>query len=181
MTVLSIAGLRFIHYDWTESRENNPSVLPEVLRQKYLQYLVAIIWSDAERMSLMSRLFTGLVLVVVMYTAWLPRGRQSAGQASCLLRYNPGSESTEQRETGFLETLAKEFPQVKVISSDQYAGTTPERPSIRATDVLEQVPGSRDRHFCRLRTECHRRAGQLWKTPAGRQSKSDRLRSEPSA
>jgi ribose transport system substrate-binding protein len=43
-----------------------------------------------------------------------------------LLRYNPGSESTEQREQGFLETLEKEFPGINVLSSDQYSGTTPE-------------------------------------------------------
>ena len=42
-----------------------------------------------------------------------------------LLRYNPGSESTEQREAGFLEGL-QAYPDVKVISSDQYGGTTPE-------------------------------------------------------
>src|SRR4051812_37953196 len=55
-----------------------------------------------------------------------------------LLRYNPGSESTEQREKGFLDTLAKEFPQVKVLSSDQYAGTTPESALDKATDVLNK-------------------------------------------
>ena len=55
-----------------------------------------------------------------------------------LLRYNPGSESTEQREKGFLETLAKEYPQIKVISSDQYAGTTPESSLDKATDVLNK-------------------------------------------
>lgn len=52
-----------------------------------------------------------------------------------LLRYNPGSESTEQREDGFLEALAKDFPDIEVLSSDQYAGTTPEE----ALDVAQQV------------------------------------------
>ena len=42
-----------------------------------------------------------------------------------LLRYNPGSESTEQREQGFLETMKEEFPQIPLISDNQYAGTTP--------------------------------------------------------
>jgi ribose transport system substrate-binding protein len=41
-----------------------------------------------------------------------------------LLRYSPGSESTENRERGFLETLAKEFPDIKLLSDDQYAGTS---------------------------------------------------------
>lgn len=41
-----------------------------------------------------------------------------------LLRYNPGSESTEQREQGFLDALAKEFPDVQILSSNQYSGTS---------------------------------------------------------
>ena len=40
-----------------------------------------------------------------------------------LLRYTSGSDSTHQREEGFLKKLG-EYPNIKVISSDQYAGTT---------------------------------------------------------
>jgi len=58
-----------------------------------------------------------------------------------LLRYNPGSESTEQREEGFLETLKKEFPKIKVISSEHYAGTTPESSLEKATEVLDKYRG----------------------------------------
>ncbi len=53
-----------------------------------------------------------------------------------LLRYNAGSESTEQREEGFLDTLTKEFPGIEVISSKEYAGTTPELSLDKATQVL---------------------------------------------
>jgi ribose transport system substrate-binding protein len=60
------------------------------------------------------------------------------GAGVVLLRYNPGSESTEEREKGFLETLTKEYPDIKVISSDQYAGTTPESSLDKATDVLNK-------------------------------------------
>lgn len=52
-----------------------------------------------------------------------------------LLRYNAGSESTYQREEGFLEALGKQFPELNVLSSDQYAGTTPEE----ALDVAQQM------------------------------------------
>jgi len=38
-----------------------------------------------------------------------------------LLRYLAGSESTEQREEGFLEALTK-YPEIKVVSSDQRGG-----------------------------------------------------------
>jgi ribose transport system substrate-binding protein len=40
-----------------------------------------------------------------------------------MLRYAVGSESTEQREEGFLNKI-KEYPQIEVLSSDQYAGTS---------------------------------------------------------
>ncbi len=53
-----------------------------------------------------------------------------------LLRYNQGSESTEERERGFLETLEKEFPKVNILSSNQYAGTTIETSQIKALEVL---------------------------------------------
>ncbi|HWA99681.1 MAG TPA: substrate-binding domain-containing protein [Pirellulales bacterium] len=53
-----------------------------------------------------------------------------------LLRYNHGSESTEQREEGFLTTLKAEFPEVKILSDNQYSGTTPEKSLEKAEDLL---------------------------------------------
>lgn len=41
-----------------------------------------------------------------------------------LLRYQVGSASTEEREEGFLEVMKKDFPDVKLISTDQHAGAT---------------------------------------------------------
>ena len=34
------------------------------------------------------------------------------GRGVVILRYAPGSESTEQREAGFLETMEREFPEL---------------------------------------------------------------------
>ena len=47
-----------------------------------------------------------------------------------MLRYAVGSESTEQREEGFLAKI-KEYPQIEVLSSDQYAGPPSCRPWIK--------------------------------------------------
>lgn len=55
-----------------------------------------------------------------------------------VLRYNAGSESTEQREEGFLEYLAKNCPEINVISSNQYAGTTQEDSLTKAIEVLNK-------------------------------------------
>ena len=85
----------------------------------------------------MSRRFAVLLLFVLSAQLGCRRS-ESGAPGVVLLRYNPGSESTEQREKGFLETLAKEYPEIKVISSDQYAGTTPESSLDKATDVLNK-------------------------------------------
>jgi ABC-type sugar transport system substrate-binding protein len=92
----------------------------------------------------MSPRFACLLLVVLSAIIGCRQG-ESSGPGVVLLRYSPGSESTEQREKGFLETLAKDYPEIKVISSNQYAGTTPESALDKATDVLnkyrDQVTG----------------------------------------
>jgi ABC-type sugar transport system substrate-binding protein len=85
----------------------------------------------------MSHRFAVLLFVVAGALLGCRRG-DSSSKGVVLLRYNPGSESTEQRERGFLETLSKEYPEIKVLSSDQYAGTTPELALDKATDVLNK-------------------------------------------
>ncbi len=54
-----------------------------------------------------------------------------------LLRYKAGSESTEQRENGFLEAMAKE-KDIQILSSDQYAGTKTEEAMNMATQLLNK-------------------------------------------
>jgi len=52
-------------------------------------------------------------------------GKQLNGKGNViLLRYSPGSESTENRERGFLEELKQDFPDIKLLSDDQYAGVS---------------------------------------------------------
>lgn len=85
----------------------------------------------------MSRMALKIILLALAVCAGC-RGGDGSVSGVVLLRYNPGSESTEQREKGFLETLKREFPQIHVLSSDQYAGTTPEAALDKATDVLNK-------------------------------------------
>jgi ABC-type sugar transport system substrate-binding protein len=86
----------------------------------------------------MARRLGLFVCAVIVSMVGCRPGGNTAERGVVLLRYNPGSESTEQREKGFLDTLAKEFPAVRVLSSDQYAGTTPESALDKATDVLNK-------------------------------------------
>jgi ribose transport system substrate-binding protein len=55
-----------------------------------------------------------------------------------LLRYKTGSESTEQREEGFLSKLKESYPDINILSSDQYAGVTPEEAFANATQILQK-------------------------------------------
>jgi ribose transport system substrate-binding protein len=41
-----------------------------------------------------------------------------------MLRLQVGSASTEEREEGFLEVMKKDFPEIKLLSTDQHAGAT---------------------------------------------------------
>jgi ribose transport system substrate-binding protein len=66
-------------------------------------------------------------------------GKRLGGNGNViLLRYNVGSESTEQREQGFLDTMAKEFPAIKILSSDQYSGTTPIEAQNKGLELVNQ-------------------------------------------
>jgi len=55
-----------------------------------------------------------------------------------MLRYAVGSASTEGREAGFLDTLKAKFPDIKVISSDQYGGPTRETAYQTAQNLLNR-------------------------------------------
>jgi ribose transport system substrate-binding protein len=66
-------------------------------------------------------------------------GKRLGGKGNViLLRYNVGSESTEQRERGFLETLRAEFPEIVILSDDQYSGTTATEAQNKALQLLNQ-------------------------------------------
>jgi ribose transport system substrate-binding protein len=55
-------------------------------------------------------------------------GQLLTGQASArvaMLRYQEGSDSTNQREKGFLDAIAA-LPNIKIVSSNQYGGATTE-------------------------------------------------------
>ena len=52
-------------------------------------------------------------------------GRILEGKGKVIvLRYQVGSASTDEREAGFVDTIKKEFPNIQIISEDQYSGAT---------------------------------------------------------
>jgi ribose transport system substrate-binding protein len=69
-------------------------------------------------------------------------GELLGGQGSILvLRYAEGSESTHQREEGFLERMRSGYPNVRIVSSDQYAGATRETAKRASENLLNRFGG----------------------------------------
>jgi ribose transport system substrate-binding protein len=65
-----------------------------------------------------------------------------------LLRYAIGSESTEQREKGFTDTIAKEFPKITYLSDTEYAGATSDTAQQKGQSLATRYRGQVDGIFC---------------------------------
>ena len=65
-----------------------------------------------------------------------------------LLKYAVGSASTEARETGFLDTLKTKFPDLKLLSADQYAGPTRETGYQASQNLLNRFGNEVNGIFC---------------------------------
>jgi ribose transport system substrate-binding protein len=57
-----------------------------------------------------------------------------------LLRYAEGSASTNDREEGFLAEMAKKFPGIEIVSSNQYGGVTKESALQASQNLLNKFP-----------------------------------------
>lgn len=68
------------------------------------------------------------------YLAQLLKGRGKI----ILLRYQIGSGSTEAREAGFLDVLKKKYPQIEILSDNQYSGATREMAYQAAQNLLNR-------------------------------------------
>jgi ribose transport system substrate-binding protein len=63
------------------------------------------------------------------------------GQGNVLvLRCAEGLVGSTQREQGFLDTIAREFPDIQVVSSDQYGGAEAETAFTKAENLLDKFP-----------------------------------------
>ena len=53
-----------------------------------------------------------------------------------VLRYAVGSQSSQLREEGCLDVLKKEFPEIEIISSNEYAGETADKALVKTQQLL---------------------------------------------
>jgi ribose transport system substrate-binding protein len=65
-----------------------------------------------------------------------------------LLRYAVGSASTTKREQGFLDEMKENFPGIKVLSSDQYAGATRDLAYTASQNLLSRYGNEVNGIFC---------------------------------
>ncbi|MEO5958745.1 MAG: substrate-binding domain-containing protein [Opitutaceae bacterium] len=66
-------------------------------------------------------------------------GKMLGGKGNVImLRYMVGSASTEEREEGFLEVMKKDFPNIKLLSTDQHAGATRDTAKRVAENLLNR-------------------------------------------
>ena len=76
-------------------------------------------------------------------------GKLLGGQGNVLLlRYAVGSASTTKRENGFLDELKDNFPGIKVLSSDQYAGATRDLAYTASQNLLSRYGDEVNGVFC---------------------------------
>lgn len=69
-------------------------------------------------------------------------GELMQGQGpAILLRYAVGSASTDEREQGFLDTMSAEYPGIRFVSSDQYAGATAATAQMMAQSLVTRYRG----------------------------------------
>lgn len=55
-----------------------------------------------------------------------------------MMRYMVGSASTEKREQGFLDVITKEFPEIELVSADQYGDATSETAQRMGENLLQR-------------------------------------------
>src|SRR5213080_3422563 len=65
-----------------------------------------------------------------------------------LLRYAEGSASTEEREAGFLQEMKQKYPNIQLISSDQYAGATRDTAKRASENLLNRFGEEVQGIFC---------------------------------
>src|SRR6266550_3660007 len=65
-----------------------------------------------------------------------------------LLRYAEGSASTEDREAGFLQEMKQKFPNIELISTDQYAGATRDTAKRASENLLNRFGDEVQGIFC---------------------------------
>jgi ribose transport system substrate-binding protein len=65
-----------------------------------------------------------------------------------LLRYMIGSASTDEREKGFTDTMARDFPKIEYLSDTEYAGATSDTAQQKGQSLATRYRGQVDGIFC---------------------------------
>ena len=109
-------------------------------------------------------------------------GKLLGGQGRVIvLRQAVGSQSSEQREQGCIDTLKKEFPAIEILSSNEYAGDTADKALVKAQQLLLTFGDRVDGVFTPSQHVSTGMLRALEEQQAGRQGEVHRLRSRARA
>jgi len=76
-------------------------------------------------------------------------GKAMGGKGkAAMLRYNPGSASTDERETGFLAEMKENFPEIELVSTNQYAGVTKQAAMDSSQNLINKYGKDIQGAFC---------------------------------
>lgn len=65
-----------------------------------------------------------------------------------MIRYNPGSASTGDRESGFIDRMKKNYPDIKLISTEEYANGSATGAKQKINDIFSSKGENIDAIFC---------------------------------
>jgi len=141
-----------------DDRESQIAVVENIIARDVSGIVLAPLDDTALRMPVSNAMRTGIPVVIfdsglkgkdfVSYVATdnfeggkiagKHMGELLNGQGKvAVLRYSEGSFSTSKREDGFLSAI-KEFPEIEVVSSNQYAGVTTESALKAAENIFQR-------------------------------------------
>lgn len=124
-----------------------------VLAPVHAKFLVAAVDKCFEAKVPLVIIDSGVDAEFTRYTAYVATDNKEGG-AKCartlaeaigkkgdvlLFQYQPGSQSTTDREDGFRETIKKDFPEIKIVQ-EKYAGPTKEDAIKSANELLAANP-----------------------------------------
>jgi len=122
---------------------DDTALVPAVTEAKQEGIPVVIIDSDIKWDGRVSFVATDNYRGGELAAKWLAELIGKKGKV-IVLRYQEGSASTREREAGFIDTMKKSFPEVELVSSNQYGGATTESAYKTSENLLvkhKQVDG----------------------------------------
>ncbi len=146
-----------------DDRESQIRVVEDFVTRGVSGIVLAPLDDVALRMSVKDAVNNGIPVVIIDsglksedYTSFVSTDNEIGGRKGgerlaeildgkgkvIMLRYQEGSASTMKREQGFLDVLKEKYPEIEVVSANQYGGATTESAYIASENLLAPLRAS---------------------------------------